>query len=487
LVLQTHDLGGRVVVGAGFQLLGVLLKTAVTIGSTAVLARLLVPSDFGYVAMATVVTELAALFANFGLSNILIQRGRITRLQLDTVFWASAALGLLLALSTFAASFFASLWFKDAVVGEVLRVLCWSFLLGGLNVVPWIILVRLMRFRTEFWLQMTTLLIRSGAAIACALAGLGLWSLVVGGLVGLLLNLVLGLAVVGYRPRLRFHLPFLAATWRTGGSYFGGGLLFYANMNLDLILIGRTLGAQPLGYYQTARSLTDEVRARIAIPLQHVLFPAFSSVLGERERVQAMLIRSGRMLAAVVMPIGVGIAVMAQEVVPVLYGDAWMPMVPILAMLGLSGAIRASCSMASVVINAHDRVARGFQFQIGSTVLMTLAIAITLPHGLVAVAAAQMAVSLYALVPFGYALRITGLGTGAAWAILGPPALGCAALAAGVEVLRPLVHGLTPHPGLQLVAIALIAGLCYVMILHMTSRQYLREIRNIVLHVGLRR
>lgn len=479
MVLRSEDLGGRVVSGAGFQLLGVVLKTVITIGSTAVLARLLAPSAFGYVAMAAVVTELAALFANFGLSNILIQRRRITRLQLDTVFWASAALGVVLALITVGASLFASMWFRDAVVGEVLRVLCWSFVLGGLNVIPWVVLVRLMRFRTEFWLQLATMLVRAVTAIVCAWAGLGLWSLVIGGLAGLLVNLVLGLAAVGYWPRRRFHLPFLAATWRTGGSYFGGGLLYYANMNLDLILIGRSLGAQSLGYYQNARSLTDEVRARIAIPLQHVLFPAFSSVLRERERMQHMLVRSGRMLAAVVMPIGIGIAAMAPELVPVLYGSSWLPMIPVVAMLGISAAVRASCSMASVVINAHDRVARGLQLQVVGTLLMAVAIAGTVRHGLEAVAGAQAVVGLYALVPFGYALRLTGLGWKAAWSILGPPALGCAGMAAAVHSLRPVVQDVTVHPGLQLLAHASAAALCYFVVLHLLSREYLNELRTI--------
>ena len=264
--MDSRDMGARVVSGASFQFLGIALRTIVTIGSTAILARLLIPADFGYVAMATVVTEFAALFANFGFNNLLIQRRQINRLQIDTVFWASAGLGAALAGIVFVASFFAGWLFADPRVGELLRVLCITFLLSGLPTVPGVVLARLMRFRNEFWIQTTTVAVRTLTAIGCAYSGLGMWSLVFGALAGATLQAVLGFMAVPYMPRLRFHAAFLSHTWRTNSSYFGGGLLFYVNMNVDLPMIGRQLGAGPLGYYQNARALTDDIRARIAMP-----------------------------------------------------------------------------------------------------------------------------------------------------------------------------------------------------------------------------
>ena len=81
--LRTSNIGQQVASGAGFQFLGIALRTVLTIGSTAILARLLTPADFGYIAMATVVTELAALFGAFGFTNVLIQRRSINRLQMS--------------------------------------------------------------------------------------------------------------------------------------------------------------------------------------------------------------------------------------------------------------------------------------------------------------------------------------------------------------------------------------------------------------------
>ena len=92
---KPDDLGRSVAQGAALTFLGIGIRTAITFGSMAVLARLLTPADFGHVAMATVVTELAALFANFGFGAILIQRLRISRIQIDTMFWSACVLGVL--------------------------------------------------------------------------------------------------------------------------------------------------------------------------------------------------------------------------------------------------------------------------------------------------------------------------------------------------------------------------------------------------------
>lgn len=470
LVLQSRDLGRRVLSGATFQLLSVVLRTVLTIGSTAILARLLVPADFGYVAMATVATELAALFANFGWTNILIQRGRIWRRQLDTLFWASLGLGSLLAALVFAASPLVGLWFADPKVGDLLRVLCWSFVLAALTAVPWVVLNRLMRFRTEFWLSFSSTVIRTVVAIGCAAAGLGAWSLVAGALTGFAVQGVAGLIAVGYRPRLRFDATLITSTWRTSGSYFGGGLLYYVSMNIDLILIGRRFGAETLGYYQNARALTDEIRARIAIPLQSVLFPAFASVQSDPAQGRAMLMRSGRTLAALVVPIGIGISTMAPELVALLYGERWLAMVPLLSLLGVAASIRACSAIAVPVINAHDRVATGFRYGLIGTALTVGAIMVALPYGIEAATAALLCASLYAVVPFRFGLSLLGMGWRDGLAMLAPPFIASLSFALVLPLVRPHVQALAGHVAIVLLVHAALATVIYLAVLLSLSR-----------------
>lgn len=472
---NTANLGQRVASGAGFTFLSILLKTVITLGSMAILARLLTPADFGYVAMAAVIAELAALFGGFGLGNLLIQRPKINRLQLDTVFWASAALGMLLATGVFLLSFFASWLFKEPTTGDLLRIMCLIFAFGGLTCAQEAILFRLMRFRTEFWIQIATITMRSLTAIGFAMLGFGVWSLIVGSVAASIFSVILYAIAVPYRPRFRFHAPYLTSTWKVSGSYFGSGFLYYIQTNIDLLLIGRSLGSTALGFYQNARALTDEVRGRIAMPLQRVLFPAFSAIQTDNPRLQTSVIKAGRLLAAVIFPIGIGLSAVAVELVPVLYGPQWLDMIPVLGMLGISAAIKGSTAIATPLYNAKNRVALAFKYNLIGTALLVAGVVIALPYGLEAIALAVTLVSAYSLVTFRIGLGLIGLGTKHVFQILGHPALASFAMWLAIGGLRHFSLSWAVHPVALLALHVLSGAVIYAIALHLLSTQYLRD------------
>lgn len=475
LVLDPQNLGDRVVSGAGFTFLGIALRTLITLGSVSVLARLLTPADFGYIAMATVVTELAAMLGGFGFVNVLIQRRVANRLQFDTVFWATSGVGALLAVAVFGFSFLAEWFFGEPLAGELLRVLCVNFVLGGLTSVHQAILARMLRFRTEFWIQIATIFTRSVAAILFAFAGFGVWSLVAGPIVASILSVVLYWWAIPYWPRFRFHGHYLASSWKTSGSYFVSGLLYYANMNADLLLIGRALGADVLGYYQNARSLTDEVRGRLAMPLQRVLFPAFSSIQADRSHLQYSVLRSGKVLAAIVIPVGIGLSAVAEELVPVLYGVQWLPMAPILTLLGVSAAIKGATAIASPLFNSQNRVGLALRYNLIGTALLLTGILVAMPYGIEPVATALAVISLYSVVVFRAGLKLIGLGDRAVIDVLGAPALAASVMWLTISAVRSIeAIENWPAVGLLFVHIAL-GAITYALVLHAISRYYLKE------------
>lgn len=478
--LRSENLGQRIATGVSYQFLGIFLRTAMTIGSTAVLARLLMPADFGYLAMATIVTEFAALLGNFGLNALLIQRRTIARVQIDTVFWSSLVLGLVLAICVGVASLFVGGLFSDDRVGTLLQILCLNFVFGSLYTVPSAILARLLKFKFEFWINITTIAVRSGAAIVLAFHGWGLWALVAGSVVGSFTQAVLGLLVVPYRPRRRFQLQFVAGSWRTSMGYFGGGLLYYANANFDLMLIGRMMGATALGYYQNARSLTDEIRSRIGMPLQQVLFPAFSSLQSDRAAIQRVVLRSGRLLAAATFPIGVGVSALSAELVSLLYGPKWLAMVPIVSMFGLSAAVRASLTIATPIFNSHARVGMALRYGVIGSLLHLAAVWIAIPYGIEAVAYGVALTSLYGLFPFAAALKLVGLGVRHVLSILGPPAMASAACWGLVYMLRPSVSEVLQRPAAILLVLGVLSGCLYMFALHLISREYWCDFRQVL-------
>lgn len=476
-LLSADNLGRRVASGAGFKFLGIILRTVFTIGSTAVLARLLLPADFGYIAMASVITEFAGLFASFGFTNVLIQRHRITRLQTETIFWATLGLGALLTVAIYLASFMAHRLFDDAQVVPVLQLLSLNFLITSLTSVPHVAMARLMRFRAEFWIQILGAAVRAAVAIGCAWAGWGVLSLAAGGVAGSLAVMVAGFIYVPFLPRWRFHMPFITSTWRASSSYFGSGILYYAYMNLDLLLIGRYIGATGLGYYQNARSLTDEIRARIAMPIQQVLFPALSSIQTDLPRAQALVMRSSRLLAAVVVPIGIGVSANADELVRVLYGERWHPMIPVLSMFGIATALRSSTAAASPLFNAANRPDLALGYNLVGTVLLVVSLMLAMPYGMHAVGAAMAVSSLYSLVTCHRGLQLIGLGWREVFTTVTAPFAAAGLMWLATFVLRPYTQQWLGHPGPVLLAHVLMGALLYLLALPLLSRYYVHELR----------
>jgi len=487
MVLDADNLTQRVVSGAGLTFLGIALRTLITVGSMAILARLLTPADFGYLAMATVITEFAAMLGSFGLTNILIQRRRVTRLQLDTIFWAAFGTGCTLASLVFGLSFVAGHLFGDAIIGSLLRVLCLNFVISALGTVSEALLARLMRFHIVFVIQVTAIAIRSAVAVICAWQGLEVWSLVAGSLTGPFITVALLSCVTGYVPRWRFSVPYLRLTLKTCGGYLGNTVLFYVCMNIDLFLIGKQLGANALGYYQTSRSLTDEVRGRLAWPLQRVLFPALSSIQNDLSRLQHSVLRAARLLAAILCPIGLGIAAAAPEIVPVLYGEKWLPMVPILSMLGISSAARASTALAPPLFYVRNKVTLAFRYSVVETILLVVSVVIALPYGLEVTAMTIAANSLFSVIIFWFAFRLIGLGFSDVLHVLSCPVFASIIMWIAISFLRKIVPVDDINIVLRLLMTIIFGAVVYCTAIIGMSRQYWHSFIELFRHTGLRK
>lgn len=417
----TYDLSRRVVSGAAFTFMGIAFRTVVTLGSMAVLARLLTPSDFGHIAMATVITELASIFANFGFGSILIQKLRISRIEIDTMHWGAMGLGVALTFFVLGLSFFAEHFFQDDMVGPLLRVLCLNFVLDEFTMAPRALMARRMQFKLDFYIQSGMMIVRSGTAIIMASNGMGVWSLAGGALAGSTLLAFTYPVLTGYWPRFKFSKPFLRSTWRTSGSYFGNGILFYINSSLDLLLVGRILGASMLGQYQNARSLTDEIRSRMVQPLQRVLFPAFSALQNDHDKFSEGILRSARLLALIFIPVGFGVAAVAPELVTVLYGEQWLPMIPILQVISIAVGLSAPATVSTPIFNATNRVTLSFKLYSIQTAVAIAFMLVGSQWGLMGVAWSRLALLPITLMFFLIALRFVKMRFYHLWQIVGTP------------------------------------------------------------------
>ncbi|MEO8303621.1 MAG: lipopolysaccharide biosynthesis protein [Betaproteobacteria bacterium] len=373
---NAEDLSGRVVRGAAWMGTLIVARAVLTVGSTAILARLLTPTDYGYVAMATVVTELAAMLCVFGLPAILVQQQHVRRLDLDSGFWLSVFLGVMIVSLLIAGSAVTADLFREPRLAPILWAMSSLILFEEVSAIHQSIVYRLLLFRYEFICQLANLLVRIAVSISLALAGFGVWSLVWATVAGRATQFVLVWYLIPYVPRFRFNMDFIRRNLRTGGSYFGSAALNFIASSVDTATVGRAFGAAQLGYYQTGLALPEELRSRMAAAMQRVLFPAYSMVQSDHSAFQYGVLKSLRLLAAIAMPMGVGMAALADPIVRTLYGDQWLPVVPLLQILAIVGIMRALQALLSNIYRAKGRPDLDFKIGLWLTPLLVLAVLI---------------------------------------------------------------------------------------------------------------
>ncbi|HSK46374.1 MAG TPA: lipopolysaccharide biosynthesis protein, partial [Coriobacteriia bacterium] len=292
---------------------------------TIILARLLDPGDFGVVGMTTLVTGFVAMFTELGLVSAIVQADEVAPEQLNTVFWFGSAAGLVSwGLCALLAPTIAS-FFHMSELALIVPVSAAGMAIGSLGLVHRALLSRRLDFRSVAFADISAAVGFGVVAISGAFAGWGPWSLVAGGLAMITVRTAVVCARASWMPGLR-------STWRGFGALFSFGvktlgvsMLGYMRGNVDYLVIGRFMGAAPLGQYTLAFKIADFPRARITPIFTAVAFPAFSSVRSATDMVRRGYLRGVRLVSLIVFPLLTGAALLAYEIVVVVYGQKWLP------------------------------------------------------------------------------------------------------------------------------------------------------------------
>ncbi len=282
--------------------------------STAVLARLLTPEDFGLVALAITLMAFLDGVVDLGFSTALvIQREDELEDWAETVFVGSVAIGFVLtcvvvALSPLGASFFGA----PELVGIASALGC-NFFLRTLGSTHYAIAQKRMDFRARTSAESADVLIRGLVGIGLAVAGFGAWSLVIGYLVGTVAMNVTLWRMVPWRPRLRPQRAHLRELSGFGGTISAVSVAATFIAHVDYLFVGRVLGASALGLYTLGFRLPELIVLNISLVASQVLFPAFSSMAPEDlGRAFRISLRYTLMLS---LPLAVGLIVLAESFV----------------------------------------------------------------------------------------------------------------------------------------------------------------------------
>jgi O-antigen/teichoic acid export membrane protein len=393
---------GRVLRGVAWKGTSQLFLQVSRAAVAVVLARLLAPHDFGIAAMVLVFSSLVLVFSDLALGAALVQRKVVGEAEYATVFWTSLAAGLVFALLGIASSGPVARFYHEPAVRSLVVVLSLGFLVAAAGVVPTALLTRSMDFRALEVRAMIATSVGAAAGIALAVAGFGPWAIIALQLATTAMQSALVWVRSPWRPSTQFSFRTLRELVGFSGNVFGQRLLYYLHRNTDNLLVGRFLGAAALGAYGLAYNVMLVPFTRIAGPIQEVVFPAFSRMQDDRERLAAGWIRVTRIVAAVSMPALLGLLVLAPDFVTVVLGQKWHSVVPVLQILTWVGLIQALQSQNASILLALDRTRTLFRFSIFFFASHLTAFLIGVHFGIVGVAVAYAISTTIVEPPYGW-------------------------------------------------------------------------------------
>ncbi len=449
-----HVLGQRSVRGGLATFVAQGLRIGLQFGSQIVLARLLLPADFGLIAMVAPLLTLVQIFNELGLSQATIQRAAISHGELSQLFWinlaASAALACMMALAAPLVAWF----YGEPLLASICVCLAALLVLSGLGAQQIALMNRQMRFTALAGIDIACAVLSVVVGIAAALLGFGYWSLVLMQAANSLTILVMCWLMSPWRPDWPRQVAGVRGLLSVGGHVTGANLITFLGSNLDLVLIGRISGSVALGLYDRAFRLVAAPIWQISLPVARVAVSLLSRLHGQDARYRHVWLRMVQLLMAMTTPAVIWAAMVAPVLVPLLLGQAWVAAAPIVAALALATAFAPLSIGASWLFVSQGRTGEQLRFAGLKAGLAIAALLAGLPWGALGVArsAAIAALLVHGSQLWGAARRgPVGFGTIARGGL--PVGLGALCCAAGLGVFQRLVA-----PGAWPVPVWLLAG-----------------------------
>lgn len=340
---SSTDIGRRMAKGASWTVGSRMAVRFLGFVSTIILARLLVPSDYGLIALATLLAASIEMFGAFNFNVWIIRHPDPDRYHYDTVWTLSAmrglvGCGLLLVLAAPAA-----LFFDDARLEGVVTVLAFSTLLSNLSNVGAVDFTKHLRFDKEFLILAGSKFSAFIVAVALALIFRSYWALVAGIVTGGVIKVVMTYWMHPYRPR------FCLKHWREVMQFskwllLGNFMAFFYNRT-DTFVLGKLMSSQMLGLYTVAHEIANLASTEIVMPIRKVMLPGYSKLSDDMDRLRKSFVDGLGVIMLIGIPCAAGVGLISDPLVRALLGEKWLEAIPLIQILAVYGV--ASVGMAN--------------------------------------------------------------------------------------------------------------------------------------------
>lgn len=331
--MTDSNIKNKTVTGFFWQLSQKVLCQVVSFGISVVLARLLLPSDYGVIAICSMFLVLTGIFIGGGLGTALVQKKNADDIDFCTVFYSGLVLSIVVYLAVFFAAPYIAIFFKNEQITAVIRVLALSMPIGTLSGVQNAFVSKQMMFKKFFYSSLIGTIASGAVGLGMALTGFGVWALVGQNLVSTITNTLVLFCIIDWHPKLIFSYERFKQLFSFGWKMAVVNILTTFFYQLKGYVIGYKYSAAQLAYYNRGEGLPGILYNNINGTISDVLFPALSQLQDDKEALKRALSRAMRISSFFLIPALFGLAAISDKLVIIIFSEKWAPSIPFMQVI----------------------------------------------------------------------------------------------------------------------------------------------------------
>ena len=361
-----------------------------------ILARLLLPEQFGLIGMLMVFTAIAQTFLDSGFGAALIQKQDITETDINSIFYFNIFVGIVVVCCLFVLSPWVAKFYNQPILSPLLRVISITVLVNAFGLIQNVLLTKALDFKTQSKVTIVAGVFSGVIGVCMAYSGFGVWSIVGQQIASSISRTILLWGVNKWRPSWIFSFRSLWDMFHFGSKLLASGLLNTFFDNIYLIIIGKLFPPADLGYFTRAKNLQQLPSRTLASTVGRVTFPVFSTIQDDPEKLKKGMKKVLQIIVFINFPMMLGLAAISHSLVLLLLTEKWLPCIPYLRLLCIVGVMYPIHLINLNVLQALGKSNLFLRLEVIKKVLIVISIVITYRWGILAMIYGQIITSLLA-------------------------------------------------------------------------------------------
>ena len=349
------------------------------------IARLLMPEDFGIIGMLAIFMAVSAQFVNCGFGNALIRRIDRTEDDLCTAFYFNIVVGICAYGGLFAAAPYMADFFNTPVLKDVVRVLALSIVVSSLGIVPRALRTIQVDFRSQAYASIISVIVSGGIGLFMAFSGYGVWALVWQQVTGALVSVCVIWWFARWWPAWRYSWQSFWSMFSYGSKLLASSLLHTVYRHASSLVIGKFYTPTDLGYYDRGASMATLPSTNLSSVLHQVTFPILAKYQEDNSRLLHVYHRYLAMTSMVIFFIMMLLAVVAKPLIWILLTERWLGAVPYLQVFCLAFMFDSVCNLNNNLMYVKGWSGLFFKLEVMKKVIVTPFLLLAIPLGMMAI------------------------------------------------------------------------------------------------------